>query len=215
MKVSAIMPTRGRPRLAPLAVECFLAQTYPDKELLILDDGDDPSFPARWQPPAGVKYEITPGTVRYNIPQKLNDLCESANGQTICRFDDDDWSSPDRIQTQLQRLVESGRSVTGFHSMVFIDESGDMRKYRGEPNYCLGSSMMFHRNYWGSHPWNEKKIIGSDNVFAREAAIAGELISVDAGWTMYARVHGSNTSPKEMHRYSELREDELLSVPNR
>ncbi len=210
--VSCVMPTRGRAHLAPLAVECFLSQTYPNKELLILDDGDEPSFPAGWQPPAGVKYSISDGTIRYNIPQKLNALCESAHGEIICRFDDDDWSSRDRIESQLQRLLESGRSVTGFHSMIFIDELGSMRKYRGELNYCLGSSMMFRRTYWASHRWNEKKIVGSDNAFGREAAIGGELISVDAGRFMYARVHASNTSPKEMHLYGEVRQDELPAV---
>ena len=39
--VSCIMPTASRRRFVPLAIRYFLSQDYPNKELLILDDGDD------------------------------------------------------------------------------------------------------------------------------------------------------------------------------
>jgi hypothetical protein len=44
--VSAIMPTRARPQFAREAVDLFLAQTWPNKELVILDDEEHPSFPS-------------------------------------------------------------------------------------------------------------------------------------------------------------------------
>ena len=43
--VSAIMPARGRPAMAAAAVECWRRQTWPNTELLILDDADCPAFP--------------------------------------------------------------------------------------------------------------------------------------------------------------------------
>lgn len=208
--VSCVMPTRARPQFAPLAVDCFQAQTYPHKELLILDDEDEPSFPADWIPPQGINRNVE--TIRFNIPQKLNKLCAAARGDVICRFDDDDWSAPDRIETQLSRLMDSGLSVTAFNAMVFVDDAGNMRKYRGTRDYGLGSSMMFLRSYWESHRWYEKKIVGSDNAFAREAAAIGEIASVDAGRFMYARAHATNTSPKEMHLYGEVGMDEIPAV---
>ena len=45
MLISAIMPTRSRPPLSQVALDCFLAQTYEPRELVIIDDEDDPSFP--------------------------------------------------------------------------------------------------------------------------------------------------------------------------
>lgn len=208
--VSCIMPTRGRPQFAPQAVKCFLAQTYPHKELLILDDEDEPSFPADWIPPAGVSRVVE--TIRFNIPQKLNKLCAAARGEVISRFDDDDWSASRRLETQLDRLLNSGCAMTGYHSMVFIDESGNMKKYRGSSNYCLGSSMMFRKSFYGSHRWNERKFIGSDKYFGRAAAEENQLISVDAGDMMYARVHAGNTAPKRMDKWSELQPGEAPSV---
>lgn len=35
------MPTHNRRRFIPLALECFRARTYPNKELVVVDDGDD------------------------------------------------------------------------------------------------------------------------------------------------------------------------------
>ena len=39
--VSCIMPTYNRRPFVPKAIEYFLRQDYPNRELIILDDGDD------------------------------------------------------------------------------------------------------------------------------------------------------------------------------
>jgi glycosyltransferase involved in cell wall biosynthesis len=39
MKISAIMPTAGRPEYLPMAIDSFLKQDWPDKELIVLDSG--------------------------------------------------------------------------------------------------------------------------------------------------------------------------------
>ena len=39
--VSCIMPTADRRRFVPLAIQNFLQQDYPNRELVILDDGQD------------------------------------------------------------------------------------------------------------------------------------------------------------------------------
>src|SRR5262245_2838278 len=41
MKVSCIMPTANRRRFVPSAIRYFVTQDYADKELVILDDGED------------------------------------------------------------------------------------------------------------------------------------------------------------------------------
>jgi len=39
--ISCIMPTYNRRPFLPLALRCFLDQDYPNKELIIVDDGED------------------------------------------------------------------------------------------------------------------------------------------------------------------------------
>ncbi len=210
--ITCIMPTRGRPKLAPMAVDCWLSQSYPNKELLILDDGDDPSFPENWIAPAGVTRTVTAGTIRYSIPEKLNMLCEMANGDIICRFDSDDWSAPGRITDQVQRLLDSGLSVCGYHSMIFVDESGNCRKYVNDRSYALGTSLMFKKDFWKEHPFNVKHRVGSDNFFVTDAREARQLSSADPVELMFARAHDSNTSEKKMNAYQRVSAEECEFV---
>ncbi len=194
--VSAIMPTRGRPELARKAVECWQWQTYTNTELLILDDDDDPSFPGGVNG-SDIYYKANLG--RWNIPQKLNQLCAQANGEVIVRFDDDDWSAPGRIEDQLQRLLDSGLGVTGYHSMMFVDESGNCRKYVNDRNsYALGTSLMFLKQFWTEHSFDEMKSLGSDNAFGNEARKISQLITEDAGELMFARAHVKNSNEKDL-----------------
>lgn len=39
MLVSCIMPTYNRQDLIPVALKCYLSQDWPDKELVVIDDG--------------------------------------------------------------------------------------------------------------------------------------------------------------------------------
>lgn len=208
--VSAIMPTRGRSKFAPGALDCFMSQTYPNMELIIIDDDDDPSFPLDWTPPPRVKRVLE--NIRYNIPMKLNKLCGHAVGPVIVRFDDDDWSAPNRVETQLELLLSSGKSVTGYNSMVFVDGEGQKKIYRGASFYALGTSLMFKREFWHTHPFKENKFTGSDNIFGRAARENNEIICVPAGNMMYARAHTSNTSRKQMDAYLDLQPGDLPEV---
>lgn len=196
---SAIMPTRGRPIWAAYAVQCFLLQTYPHRELIVLDDGDDPSFPAGLHHD-GIHYLQL--TERLSIPEKRNKCCKFARGGMICHIDSDDWSSPDRMADQVRRLEESGKAVAGYHSMLFhVEHEQRWLKYCGDSDYALGTSLCYRRSFWESHHFRSPSDTphwGEDNVFVRDARQAGELVTTDAGYLMYARIHADNTSIKNI-----------------
>ncbi len=191
--VVGIMPTRGRVDLAHQAVECFFAQTYEYKSLVIIDDDDDRSFPNGIDDKR-IQYSCM--KIRYNIPQKLNMACEIAAGADIIyRQDSDDWSYPGRMEDQVWRIEESGKAVTGYHSMPFLDvPSGKVYEYQSGPYYALGSSLTFLRSWWVAHRFNEKKFTGSDTAFVTEAAIADQIFSVHPEGAMVARILGKGSS---------------------
>lgn len=209
--VTAIMLTRGRAALAAIALECFLRQTYERKELVIVDDVLDPSF---CQPPDGDNIVYLPSSLR-SIADKRNLACALADGEYICHWDDDDWSAPERIADQVQRLESSFVSVTGYHSMLFHEAAtGRAAKYLSDRHYALGTSLFYRRQWWETHKFQdppETPNVGEDNAFVRQAREVGELISVDAGQIMVARAHIGNTSPKNMNDFNTVALSEIPS----
>lgn len=161
----------GREKFLEAARACIRAQTYPVLEV-IEDDG--------------------PGL----IGVKRNRMCERAAGKVIVHFDDDDWSHPDRIASNVA-LLGRGFEVAGFHSMLFHDGVGCWR-YSHKPPYALGTSLCYRKSYWQDHRFPEVNE-GEDNDFVFRAARACVLVSVDAGHLMVARIHSGNTSKKATH----------------
>jgi len=194
--VSAILPTRGRHAFARQAVECFQSQTYLNKELVILDDEDAPSFQQGLTLPQVIY-------VRHksrSIAQKRNIAAGMSQGEIICHFDSDDWSAPERIANQLETLQRSGLPVAGYHSMYFYSEDGRAFWYDGAA-YCdsLGTSLMYTREWWHEHPfWQPRTPWGEDNEFTKYAKEQQRLSRVSAELLMVARAHADNTAAKNL-----------------
>jgi len=203
MKVSAVMPTRGRQEYAKQAVEVFLSQTYADKELVILDDGDEPSFPGGMETfddpfDDRIRYYCGSVTLRYQIPAKRNMVNKLAQGEIIWHLDSDDWSAPTRMADQVARLQETGKAVTGYHDLLFYRESdGAAFEYHSSRAWACGSSLCYLKSFWQLNHFPENKATGSDNHFVRAARDAGELDAIPGGQNLVARIHADNTSKKE------------------
>jgi hypothetical protein len=130
------------------------------------------------------------------IGRKRNLGCSWAEGAVIVHWDDDDFSAPGRIADQVERLHETGKAVTGYHSMKFTDGER-WWQYSGNPSYSLGTSLCFQREWWKSSPFPAVQV-GEDNTFVGMANHRRELSSVDAGDMMHATIHPGNTSPRQL-----------------
>lgn len=205
--VSAIMPTRGRPEMALLAVESFRRQDYTEKELLILDDTDNASFPFGWPEPIGVcHYRLQD---RASIGAKRNALCELARGDIIVHWDSDDFSRFDRISHQVRLMEESGKAVIGYHSLLFYGpQPGRVTKYIGDRFYALGSSLCYRKSFWQENRFRDDSI-GEDNHFVFGALNAYQLHAVDGESYLVARIHDGNTSKKDSSGYRNMRVEDL------
>jgi glycosyltransferase involved in cell wall biosynthesis len=189
--VSCIMPTRNRAAFLKSAIDCFLKQDYPNKELIILGDNDEIhsiELCSSWP----VRYVIDE---RKPIGPKRNACCELAQGEIICHYDDDDWSAPDRIAFQVEELQKTGKPVTGFATLYFWDTVAKVsRRYRSSVNgYVCGTTLCYLKSFWETHKFKDVDH-GEDNDFVYPALnqIAG---SKDASH-MVARIHDSHTSSK-------------------
>jgi glycosyltransferase involved in cell wall biosynthesis len=121
--------------------------------------------------------------------------CETARGEIIAHFDDDDFSAPGRLADQIGRmLAATGCSVTGYRAMRFTD-GRQWWEYSGPAKYALGTSLVYRREWWLMHRFPEV-MVGEDNGFVAQAAARGGLVSVPAGEMMWATIHAGNTSPR-------------------
>ena len=92
--ISCIMPTHNRRPFVGQAIYYFLRQDYPEKELLILDDGEDAVADLV---PRDERIRYVRLEQRQSIGAKRNHACELAKGQFIAHWDDDDWMAPRRL----------------------------------------------------------------------------------------------------------------------
>jgi len=121
--VSCIMPTFNRRAMLPLALRSFARQDYPRRELIVVDDGDDPVADLV-QGADGVRYFRLPG--RRAIGWKRNFACEKAHGEMIAHWDDDDWYSPERLRYQVAPVLAGEADITGLEN-AFVLETAEGR----------------------------------------------------------------------------------------
>ena len=104
--VSCMMVTRGRAALAMRAIHCFQIQSYPARELVIIDDDHDDTL-AR-----AVAALHDPRIIYTRLPASALPLGELRNlalarttGAYVAQWDDDDLSAPDRLAVQMAAIT--------------------------------------------------------------------------------------------------------------
>jgi glycosyltransferase involved in cell wall biosynthesis/predicted O-methyltransferase YrrM len=191
--VSCLMPTANRRAFVPLAIEGFLGQDYPDRELVILDDGGDPVADLVPDDPR-VRYQRL--ATRTTLGAKRNLACEAARGQVLVHWDDDDWYAPDRISRQVRALDAAGADVCGVSSLLFYDPRTEAAwRYRypdrsGRP-WVAGSSMCYRRGFWERYPF-QPVATGEDTRFLWRNRSA-KILALRDEQLLVALVHGANT----------------------
>jgi len=118
--VSCIMPTRNRPHFAGQSISYFLRQDYPQRELIVLDDGDEPIADLI---PRDDRVHYVRLPQRRPVGAKRNLACEISRGELIAHWDDDDWMAADRLSLQVNQLLHSGADAL-FSNRRMILRSG-------------------------------------------------------------------------------------------
>jgi glycosyltransferase involved in cell wall biosynthesis len=120
--VSIIIPTYNRSNLLRLTVESVLAQTYPNIEIIVIDDGSTDDTEAVMASYAGrviyVKQEHGATNGRYKGFQM-------ASGEYINFLDHDDLIMPTKIERQVQ-ILDSQPEIGLVHcGYYYMDKDGD------------------------------------------------------------------------------------------
>jgi glycosyltransferase involved in cell wall biosynthesis len=184
--------TKNRREWLPHAVACYTAQTYANRELLIVADSSDDLGDIAL-PDCRVLF------VPKNVGAKRNAGCAVAAG-VIAHFDDDDHSEPGRLAGQIAKLLASGKSVTGYHTMK-VTNGKDWWQYQSPTpqGAALGTSLCYTKAFWAKHRFEEIQC-GQDEAFVCAAVRERQLITEPDQDLMYFTAHSGNTSPRQLPR---------------
>jgi glycosyltransferase involved in cell wall biosynthesis len=191
--VSCVMPTWNRRSFIPAAIDCWMKQTYENRELVILDDGEEPIEDLIPDDPR-ILYAFD--QTHRNTGEKRNRVNGLAQGEIICNWDDDDWSAPDRIQFQVDLLRSSQKPMTGFSSLLFWDLiQKTAKKFTATINgYVCGTTLCHTKEFWQMHPYKPIQQCSDNNLVypnLKNIAASNEVKH------MVARIHNCHhTSPK-------------------
>ena len=106
-KVSCLMVTADRPDLCRRAIRCYNRQTYKNKELVVVDDGEtDLATVLSEVPDDELTYLRLPGSSNYVLGKLRNIALDTASGDIFTQWDDDEWYHPERIEKQVEVLLE-------------------------------------------------------------------------------------------------------------
>jgi glycosyltransferase involved in cell wall biosynthesis len=192
--VSCIMPTANRHKFIPLTLQYFFAQDYPNKELIVIDDGSESVADLIPQHPQVHYYYTQPlGT----IGVKRNFAINKALGEIIMHWDDDDYYASDWITRQINTINETGADLTGLNRVFFYspavnktwmyEDIDDLR-----PWIC-GATMSYKKTLWENHPFVDLQV-GEDYDFVWNCG--GKIVASDYINGFVAILHPHNTSIK-------------------
>lgn len=127
MKISIITPTFNRELFHSKIYHCVTNQHYANYEWLVLDDSTNPSiFFNRINHPKIKYYHISD---RMSIGNKRNWLIERSTGDIIIHFDDDDYYSPEYIDTIVNKFINEDLDFINLRGWFLHDKRSDFFGY--------------------------------------------------------------------------------------
>ncbi len=195
--VSCLMPTANRRAFVPLAIRYFLRQDYPNRELIILDDGEDSVADLI---PADHRIRYLRMEERRTMGSKHNQGCRLARGDIIAHWDDDDWFTESRLSYQVSELLKQPQmTLTGLSRLLFYSPSADRAwEYAYPPAqlpWVCGSTFCYRKAFWEHHPFPDMNE-GADTVFVWGLNGDARVLALSDHRCLVGIIHPHNTSPK-------------------
>jgi glycosyltransferase involved in cell wall biosynthesis len=206
--VTCLMPTRGRREEVLQSVRYFQRQTWPERELIILDDADGEDLSTLLPTDPAVRYFRLPAG--QSIGAKRNRGCELARGGIVAQWDDDDWYGPRRLEVQVRPIVTGQADMTGLAAFFFdlpawtfwtCTPKLHARIFYGDVH---GGTLTFRRELWERGARYPDASLAEDAAFLQRVLLSGgRLLRIENdGHFLYIR-HGDNSWKLECGRYGE------------
>ena len=203
MLISCIMPTADRHRFVPHAVNQFLAQTYKDSELIVLDNGERSCERLVREHPQVKYFRASPRELGHLRNQAITE----ADGVIISHWDDDDLHHPEQLEHMVNFMLHNKADVVGIDKPLFLDvrDKSMWSHEKHEGGWVHGSALMYKRELATKAPFHGHGI--EDRYFVRDCVRMGIVpMAVTRNDIHVNLIHDGNVSPKHTEQYGWQRE---------
>lgn len=199
MKVSVIMACRNsNEELLSRSIKSVLCQTYKDFEFIIVDDGSAEPL-SRVVGKISQDYRLKVYQISNSgLGAALNYGVQMSKGEYICRIDDDDAMTSDRMAKQVDYL-DKHPDVSCLGTQFFFEAGGSIIKHRHFPTdhesifrdtlslrWALAhSSLMYRRCCFDKIGGYRVKGVGQDVDLFIQMGLVGKLANIDEYLTYY------------------------------
>jgi len=203
------------------ALESIKSQSYPNIELIIVDDAskdDSPELIEQWLKSYNKPYKFIRHPENMGICRTCNDLVKAASGKYISFIATDDMYLPDKIKHSVEVLENSDPSVAIVYSDTYLIDgegsrkfgtfmtvmagctfdnapSGDVLLQIQEKNFLHWITVLAKREIYEELGYYDEKLSFEDYDMSIRVARKYKVIYTDNVQTLY-RVHGASFSRK-------------------
>jgi glycosyltransferase involved in cell wall biosynthesis len=128
-KVSCITPTLNVLPKLKISINCYLGQTHPNKEMLILFYDHDLetknyllSLDKKWCSKNNIRLFHYKNNDDIKLGGVINFLVSQSKGEYIAIWDSDDWHSPERLKKQLSAIKRHKKISCTLHKILIRSE---------------------------------------------------------------------------------------------
>ncbi len=184
-KISAIIPTYNCGRYIAEAIESVLGQTLLPQEILVVDDGSTDCTPQALEPyRSRIRYFYQDNR---GEPAARNCGIHHATGELIAFLDADDLWLPEKLQLQMEYIVEHPDCGLVYTDMKIFNESGIVHESVKEwLGMTLPTGRIFPQLFW-------ETLFGSGTVVCRracfeEVGLFDETFQIGSDYEMWLRM---------------------------
>jgi len=180
-RVSIIIPTYNRSKLLRVAIESALAQTYPNVEIIVVDDGSTDDTAAVVAQYAGRVTYLK--QANQDVAAARNTGIRAASGEYLTFLDDDDLIMPTKIERQVQVMASQPKVGLVHCRFYYADEDGNYLYKAG----LLPEGEVLPRLVCSNFVWVGAPLIRR-HCFDQVGLFDEEIPSVTADWDMWLRI---------------------------
>lgn len=142
-QLSVILPCYNAAEFLQEAISSILTQTFPDFELIIINDGSTDSSPEIISKQTDPRIRVLQNEKNLGLIKTLNRGIGAANGKYIARMDADDVSRPERFEKQIS-FLDSNPQTGVCGTWMFMIHNSKIYKHRYITSDLIKSALVFN-----------------------------------------------------------------------